>query len=193
MASARKASIVWRLTIRLTGVMPIVWRTILVRPDTKLAMLHRYLQAAMGWRDCHLFAFSIAGKKYSIPNKEWETDKKVYDARRYTLVRLVPNLPERFEYVYDFGDRWEHVVEIEGEEDAEFRKQYPICIDGAEPCPPEDAGGPPGYRDLLVALREPNHPEHENWTTWAKSQFYPRNFDPQRATWSMRDVQRGYI
>lgn len=34
-------SIVWRITIRLSGVMPIVWRTILVRPETKLSMLHR--------------------------------------------------------------------------------------------------------------------------------------------------------
>ena len=192
-ASKRKPSIVWRLTIRLTGVMPIVWRTILVRPDTKLAMLHRYLQAAMGWRDCHLFVFTINGKEYAIPNRDRDVNRKIYDARRYTLARLFPTLRAQFDYVYDFGDWWEHVLEIEDEEEALYRKQYPICVAGAEPCPPEDSGGPRGYRELLTALRDPTHPEHENWSAWAKARFYPRNFDPQDATWMMRDMQRGYV
>jgi hypothetical protein len=151
---ARKASIVWRLKIRLTGIMPIIWRTILVRPDTKLAMLHRYVQAAMGWRECHLYMFTMEGKDYGVRDRAWDADRRVYDARRYTLTRLFPTLPSRFEYVYDFGDWWEHIIEIEDEEVAEHRKQYPICVDGAEPCPPEDAGVPPGYRELLLALRE---------------------------------------
>ncbi len=104
-----------------------------------------------------------------------------------------PTLPAQFHYVYDFGDWWEHVVEIEGDEEAQYRKQYPICVAGAEPCPPEDSGGPPGYRELLSANRDTKHPEHKNWSAGAKAQFYPQRFDPQHATWMMRDVQRGYI
>jgi hypothetical protein len=187
------ASIVWRLAIRLAGVMPIVWRTILVRPDTKLAMLHRYLQAAMGWRECHLYMFMIEGKEYGIPDRDQDSERKIYDARRYTLARLVPKLPSHFEYVYDFGDWWEHAVEIEGEQAAEYRKQYPICVDGAEPCPPEDVGGPPGYREFLLALRNPKHPEHGDINAGVKSQFSTGGFWPQGATWRMRDVQRGLI
>ncbi|HEY1867704.1 MAG TPA: plasmid pRiA4b ORF-3 family protein [Candidatus Cybelea sp.] len=187
------ASIVWRVTVRLTGVMPIVWRTLLVRPDTKLAMLHRYLQAAMGWREYHFYMFTIADKKYTMPNREWSLDQKVHDARRYTLARLFLTLPTRFEYLYDFGDHWEHTIEIEGEEAAAYRKQYPICIDGAEPCPPEDVGGPPGYRQLLEVIRDPHHPEHDELKRWAESKFYPHRFWAQEATWQMRDVQRGLI
>jgi Plasmid pRiA4b ORF-3-like protein len=193
MARIRGASIVWRLTIRLVGIMPIVWRTILVRPDTKLAMLHRYLQAAMGWRERHLYMFTIEDKAYSIPNRDWDVDRKVYDARRYTLARLFPKLPSRFEYLYDFGDRWEHTIEIEREEPAEFRKQYPIWADGAQPCPPEDVGGPPGYHEFLLALQDPNHPPHDNFRAWARSQLYSDRFWVQDATWRMRDVQRGFI
>lgn len=173
--------------------MPIVWRTILVRPETKLAMLHRYLQAAMAWRENHLYAFTIEGKEFGIPIRERDSDKKVYDARRYSLARLFPKIPARFNYVYDFGDWWEHIIEIEGEEEAQYRKQYPICVAGAEACPPEDSGGPPGYRELLDALKDPNHPQHEERSTWAKSQFYPRDFRPRNATWMMRDVQRGRL
>jgi hypothetical protein len=187
------ASIVWRLTIRLAGVMPIVWRTILVRPDTKLHMLHRYVQAAMGWRECHLYMFTIAGKEYGIPARDGDIDRKVCDARRYTLARLLPEPRAHFEYVYDFGDWWEHTIEIEGEEAAAYRKQYPICVDGAEPCPPEDVGGPPGYRELLAALRDPNHWQHDELRAWASSQFYLERFWSQHATWRMRDLQRGLI
>jgi Plasmid pRiA4b ORF-3-like protein len=192
-ARVKEASIVWRLTIRLTGVMPIVWRTLLVRPNTKLAMLHRYLQAAMGWREYHLYMFTLEGKEYGIPERDRDAGRKVYDARRYTLARLFPKLPSRFVYVYDSGDWWEHTIEIEGEEAAAYRKQYPICIDGAEPCPPEDVGGPPGYRELLLALRDPNHSQHDDLRAWAKSQFYSGRFRAQDATWRMRDVQRGLI
>jgi hypothetical protein len=173
--------------------MPIVWRTILVRPNTKLAMLHRYLQAAMGWREYHLFAFKIDGKEYGIPYRDIEVSRKIYDARRYTLARLFSKHPAQFEYVYDFGDWWVHTVEIEGEEAAEYRKQYPICVDGAEPCPPEDVGGPGGYREFLRAFRDPDDPEHRAITAWANTKLYSENFHPQTATWTMRDVQRGLV
>ncbi|MEO7201251.1 MAG: plasmid pRiA4b ORF-3 family protein [Candidatus Tumulicola sp.] len=188
-----KPSIVWRITIRLGGVMPIVWRTILVRPETKLAMLHRYLQAAMGWRECHLYMFTIGSKEFGLPDREYDLGRKTYDARRYTLARLFPTFPARFRYVYDFGDWWEHTIEIEGEEEARYRKQYPICVDGGEPCPPEDAGGPGGYRDLLRVLNDPSHPQYADFSAWARSQFYRERFWARDATWRMRDVQRGYV
>jgi hypothetical protein len=98
-----------------------------------------------------------------------------HGAYRSLFVRWTSSVQAKT-YVYDFGDHWEHVVEIESEEKAQYRKQYPICIDGAEPCPREDCGGPPGYKELL-----------------AKSPGYPREFHPQDATWTMRDVQRGFI
>ena len=172
--------------------MPIVWRTILVRPGTKLAMLHRYVQAVMGWRECHLYEFTIEGKGYGMPIRDFDGDRNVYDARRYTLARLFPTLPSRFDYVYDFGDWWEHVIEIEREEAAEYRKPYPICADGAEPCPPEDVGGPAGYRELLLALRDPNHPQYGEWRSWA-AQFYRPTFQVRDASFMMRAVQRGLI
>ena len=178
---------VWKITIRLRHVMPIVWRTILVRPETKLVMLHRYIQAAMGWRDHHIFAFKIGAKEYGIPHPDFR-DMKVYDARRYTLERLFPDRPTSFEYVYDFGDNWEHLVEIEQEEDARYRQRYPICIDGAEPCPPEDCGGPGRYAELRSVLNNPNHPDHAEILAWTRSQTFHSNFDVQWANWDLRDI-----
>jgi hypothetical protein len=97
------------------------------------------------------------------------------------------------DYVYDFGDHWERTIEIECEESAHYRKQYPICVDGAEACPPENVGGPGAYHEFLVALRDPNHPQHEDVRDWASRGFYRERFSTRVATWTMRDVQRGLI
>jgi hypothetical protein len=154
-------------------------------------MLHRYIQAAMGWNECHLFSFTIEGREYGIPDRERET--KVYDARRYTLARVSPNVPASFEYLYDFGAHWKHFVEIEREEEAVYRKQYPICVAGNESCPPEDCGGPAAYDEIRHVLKTLGHPRHAELQEWAESQIYPRKFLPEIATWTMRDVQRGYV
>jgi hypothetical protein len=153
-------------------------------------MLHRYVQAAMGWLNYHLYLFTINGREYGTPHPDW--DMKVYDARRYTLERLFPAIPVEFTYTYDFGDGWRHTIVIEDEEDAAYRKQYPICVAGTGACPPEDCGGPPGYAELLRVLADPQHPEHADMATWARSQRYRPHFDPKMATWDMREVQRGY-
>jgi hypothetical protein len=162
------------------------------RPETKLAMLHRFIQAAMGWRDYHLFMFFIGGKEYGIPSKDWDSRTKIYDARRYTLERLFPDARASFRYVYDFGDHWEHTIEIEGAEPAAFRKQYPICVDGGQPCPPEDCGGPPGYARLRDVLRDPKHEDYAHLKAWYDPQHWRLDFDVQKATWGLRFIQRGY-
>lgn len=65
-------------------------------------------------------------------------------------------LPPRFDYLYDFGDGWTHDVEVLGP-----GGDAPGCVDGAGTCPPEDCGGPHGYAELLDALADRRHPEHQ--------------------------------
>ena len=50
-------------------------------------------------------------------------------------------------YLYDMGDYWEHEVRIEQFLDHNSKKTYPVCTGGSGACPPEDCGGPPGYRE----------------------------------------------
>jgi len=168
---------VWRITIGLRDVSPRVWRTILVRPDTKLYLLHRYLAAVMGWEDRHLFAFEIGGREYLVPDREYPSGWKTFDVRRYTVERVCPTLPCAFAYTYDFGDQWIHDVMIEGEEPAVYRKQYPICVDGSGDCPPEDCGG------AFAFMEQRDDPELRH---------RQRPFYLQGATWTMRDIQRGW-
>jgi len=131
----------------------------------------------MGWEDRHLFAFEIDGREYLVPDREYPSERNAFDVRGYTLECVCPSLPCAFAYTYDFGDEWIHDVTIEGEEAAAYRKQYPICVDGVGDCPPEDCGGP------NVFMEQRRKPE---------SLHGQQPFDVQTATWTMRDIQRGW-
>jgi hypothetical protein len=56
---------------------------------------------------------------------------------------------EHFVYEYDFGDFWQHDIRLERVLPLDLSKIYPVCTGGAGECPPEDCGGPSGYRNLL--------------------------------------------
>ena len=73
-------------------------------------------------------------------------------------------LPDRFTYLYDFGDGWEHEIEVIG-----AGADRPGVVDGEGACPPENVGGPPGYADFLKVMADPGDPEHDRMKTWARS------------------------
>src|SRR5690606_23542667 len=88
-------------------------------------------------------------------------------------------------YEYDFGDGWEHSVELEQVKPAERGVRYPRCTAGARACPPEDVGGIYGYAEFVAALADPQHEEHEHYLEWI-GPYDPDVFDPNRATRAMR-------
>ena len=78
---------------------------------------------------------------------------------------------------YDFGDSWEHELLVEKRLPLEAGKRYPVCLTGKRACPPEDCGGIWGYASLLEAIRDPEHPEHEEMLEWVGGEFDPEAFD----------------
>jgi Plasmid pRiA4b ORF-3-like protein len=62
---------------------------------------------------------------------------------------------------------------------------YPACTGGKGACPPEDAGGYPGYQQLKEILADPSNEEYEEVRDWADSQvhgeFDPASFDLAKA------------
>ena len=80
-------------------------------------------------------------------------------------------------YEYDFGDSWEHELLVEKMLSLEEGKRYPICLTGKRACPPEDCGGIWGYARFLEAIRDPEHPEHDEMVEWVGGEFDPDAFD----------------
>lgn len=145
-----------RLRITLRDVEPAVVRVIDVPAGVTLAELHDLLQAALGWTNSHLHQFTAGDASYGVPDPDWD-DLEVQDE---SAARL-RDLPARFEYLYDFGDSWEHDVEVLGQGEG-----TPGCVDGTGGCPPEDCGGAPGYEHLLRVLADPHHEEHADLRKW---------------------------
>jgi hypothetical protein len=145
-----------RLRITMRDVDPAVVRLIDVPADATLRELHGLLQAGLGWTDSHLHQFTADGVSYGVPDPDWG-DLEVEDE---AAVRL-RDLPARFEYLYDFGDSWEHDVEVLGR-----GEETPGCVDGTGDCPPEDCGGAPGYEHLREVLADPRHEEYDELRKW---------------------------
>jgi hypothetical protein len=76
-------------------------------------------------------------------------------------------------YLYDFGDGWEHSIRIERIADAMPGIAYPRLTEATGSCPPEDVGGPWGYRDILDAIADPNNQEYAERLQWIGGQFNP--------------------
>jgi hypothetical protein len=174
MARTKETGDVYQLKITLRNVKPPVWRRVQVR-DGSLARLHDVIQVGMGWTNSHLHAFEIRGEQYGEPDPTGMME--VYDERKVKLSQIVAEGVKKFTYTYDFGDGWEHAIEVEKVLPAEPGVPYPRCVAGKRACPPEDCGGPWGYPDFLAALRDPEHPEHEDMVEWIGGEFDPEAFD----------------
>ncbi len=168
-----------QLRIQLDDVAPLIWRRLLVPESMTLARLHRVLQTAMGWNNTHLHEFRIAGTRYGAPEREPDFHAPLVSEKTAQLkVCLKPGIPD-FEYLYDFGDGWQHTVIIEKRRPADPDLRYPLCVAGENACPPEDMGGPPGYAEFLAAIGDPAHRDHRRLFKWIGGAFDPAGFDLQ--------------
>ena len=162
----------YELKVALKEIEPPIWRVLQVPPRTNLLKLHRILQCAMGWTNSHLHLFEVDGKLYGEPNTE--SDFEILDSHKMTLEKIFTQGRTSFVYEYDLGDSWRHEVKLLGMVDGE---EKPGCTAGARACPPEDCGGTTGYYELLVALSDPDHEEHDTMLEWVGGKFDPNTFD----------------
>jgi len=165
----------WQLKIELLDVVPTVWRRLIVPDSIKLPRLHRAFQAALGWTNSHLHEFVIGGVRYSDSDPDMDEDLQ-QDERNIVLQAALGMDARCFDYVYDFGDDWHHVVVVEDQHVSVKRPPAIRCDDGENACPPEDVGGALRYADFLAAIADPGHEEHAEWRAWSGG-FDPRRFD----------------
>lgn len=166
-----------RVRISLKEIEPEIWRLVAVPLGLNLKGLHDVIQAVFGWQDYHLFEFQVGEKLYGLPDPPEDYGRKVMHAKLVKLEALVGKGIRSFDYVYDFGDDWEHRVQIEGIEPADPALKYPRFISGARRGPPEDVGSVPGYYDFLEAVSNPRHREHRRLVEWYGGPYDPDDID----------------
>ncbi len=132
----------------------------------------------MGWKNSHLFEFLVGDYKigYNNPQNAFED---IADANEVTLDLLLKQ-DLVFTYLYDFGDGWEHTVEVEKLMEKEEGKIYPLCIEGQLACPPEDSGGIHGFYDKLEILQDKKHPEYSFIKAWVGRGYNPDKFNIEK-------------
>lgn len=178
---------VFQLKVTLLNTKPPIWRRVLVEGSDTLADLHEIIQAAFGWWNCHLHDFEIGRTRYGIPDPDWDFGLATVDER---TVRLdsVAAAGSSFHYTYDFGDDWRHKVTVEKVGPVEAGTAVPDCISGRRACPPEDCGGPWGYRELLDGLGERPGASDE-LLDFVGPDFDPTSFDPSDFRFNLAAVR----
>lgn len=172
----QKQDDVYQLKITLLGSKPAIWRRVLVPAEFTLEELHWVIQAAMPWTNSHLHQFYdrdrtfYSDSRFELEGVEDETTTPLSDLLRKPKDRIV--------YEYDFGDSWEHGIELEKILQREPKQKLPQCIDGKRAAPPDDCGGIWGYAELLEVLKNPQHEEFADHLEWLGGKWDAEKFDP---------------
>ena len=172
-AGPTPADSTYQVKVVLKHTKPPVWRRIQVPGSTTLAGLHAVIQVAMGWTNSHLHQFEINQRVYGEIDDD--APDELLEAADFPL-QEVAHAGDRFDYLYDFGDGWSHVVTVE--------KVLPAadgpavrCVAGKRNCPPEDVGGPYGFEEFVKAYSDPGQPDHERYREWAGDGYDPAEFN----------------
>lgn len=175
-AAPREGNILrFKATLKHSG--PKIWRRFDIPDTCLLGELHVVLQIIMGWEDCHMHEFEIGKRRIGAPGPGFfGEDEEVINENNLSLADLGLRTKQKFVYTYDFGDGWEHEVQLEKILAPEPGAKYPVCIEGEMACPPEDCGGIGGYYNLLEALADSKNEEHEELLEWIGGRFDPKAF-----------------
>ena len=180
-----------QLKITLKWSQPAIWRRVVVRADMKLDRLHDVIQVVMPWMNCHMHQFIVGRTFYGKPDREFAGlgMHETLNEKRYTLANLAPAAKKKFIYEYDFGDSWEHEVAVEKVLPPDAGFKHPVCLAGANACPPDDCGGMPGYCNLLETLANPKHPDHAHLKEWIGGEWDAERFDLNEANGGLKRLK----
>ncbi len=177
--SEEKPAPIYQLKVSLAFSDPVIWRRLQIPGNISLAQLHHIIQKCMGWNDIHSHRF-LVGKVFYAPSDGGEPWEKTgeRDEAAFQLVDLENDMKWCFTYIYDFGDGWEHEIELEECISGGQADGVPVLVDGEQACPPENVGGIPGYEEFLTIINNPQHEQHGKMAKWYGSDhFDPHHFD----------------
>jgi len=118
-------------------------------------------------------------------NVDWQDE---YTVR---LAEVCPKVKSKLTYEYDFGDSWEHIIEVQKIFESDQDSDRPKCLAGKKASPIEDCGGLWGYYGMLEALADPEHEEHEDVLDRLGKEFDPETFDIDAVNAELAECWKG--
>ena len=185
----------YQFKIQIKGITkPPVWRKVSVPAQFTFLKFHEVIQLAFGWENYHLFQFSPKGfgsfPSIGLPDPEGWDEGDTRDSRKTKLSDVFSGEGQKYTYIYDFGDSWEHQLVLE--QILPDKTSKASCLAGKGACPPEDCGGIWGYEELKETLADPSNPEHESMKEWLgleeEERWDPAAFDLEEANERVKRV-----
>ena len=186
---------IFQIQIALKGFKPKIWRRILIPSDLFLSDFNKIIQTTMGWTNSHLNQFIKNRIFYTkrMPDDDLWDEMDNVDYKKMKITDLLKKEKEKIIYEYDFGDGWEHDIILEKILAIDDKIKYPIWLTGKMNCPPEDCGGVWGYADMLEALKQPDHEEHDSYIEWLGGEYDPEYFDKDEVNEMLKERDFGCI
>ena len=146
-----------------------VWRTIEMKGSETLDQLHRAIFKAFDRFEVHLYSFFMSKdrrdvlQEYASPHLFEDDDfplgGRPRNARHAKLDKLELRPRRKFYYLFDFGDCWEHVVEVLSIEEQEPEGRYPRITERHGESPPQYGEWDPHEEDDWEEEREDDQRE----------------------------------
>jgi hypothetical protein len=168
---------------------PVIWRKVEVPTSVTLEVLHDIIQIVMEWFNCHLWEFTIDKTRYGLPMDEDWGAAPLLDAAKVRLRDVLKPRKTTIDYLYDFGDSWEHRLTVTHVRQGEPDMSYPRYLGGERNGPPEDCGGIPGFHGMRDAMTDPAHPEHAQIKEWF-DEYDPDVIDVEPITYGLLRIAR---
>lgn len=168
---------IYQFKVTLRHIEPPIWRRFQVEDNMTFEDLHYVIQIVMGWEMSHLYAFNINKQTITDSDSLMEMGEDGLEAEETELNELIKKEKTTFRYTYDFGDDWQHELVLEKILAPDPAMTYPVCLEGARACPPEDCGGLPGYMEILETLKKPKSKAYKELMEWLDDEYDPELFD----------------
>ena len=145
----------------------------------------------MGWKNYHLYQFEV-GNAIIADSRLWDEDEMgpITDVKEVSVGEMFTKVGTTAVYEYDFGDGWMHHLELVDRSIHPTQEVLPLVVSGENACPPEDCGGIHGYKDLIDILKDPKHPEYQEFKVWAGKNFHPAEFSVDACNAELKKLPR---
>lgn len=164
----------YQLKITLRDSHPPIWRRIIVPAGLSFSQLTLIINTVMDWCGYHMSEYTfhdlgiILSDDYEPDDDLGFSEYEMLDAKEY-IIDTFFDKAKKFKYVYDFGDYWQHDVQIE-KVLTDYSHNYPMVVKYKGETPLEDCGGIYGWYELLKTLSDPDSPDYEDMKEWADEQ-----------------------